>query len=102
MLPGQCLLVGDMNIQWNKQDRADVREYARIISSVNLTQHVSKPTHRDGNILDHILSCEDGDLVVNWEVHENFTTVHHYVLFTLNLMKPPQKRITKCSQLRKH
>ncbi len=84
-----------INIHWNEQSRSDVRQYASIITSANLIQHVSKPTHRDGNILDHILSCEDGDLFVDCEVHEKFITVHHYVLFTLNMSKPPRVRITK-------
>ncbi len=95
LLPGKFLLAGDINIHWNEQSRSDVRQYASIITSANLIQHVSKPTHRDGNILDHILSCEDGDLFVDCEVHEKFITVHHYVLFTLNMSKPPRVRITK-------
>ncbi|XP_072021839.1 uncharacterized protein [Amphiura filiformis] len=61
--PRKLLLVGDFNIHWDEQNKWDVKKYASIISSVNFQQHVDKPTHRSGHILDHVLSCPDDELI---------------------------------------
>ncbi len=95
VLPGKFLLVGDINIHWNKRDKPEVKEYINSITSANLTQHVTHPTHRLGNVLDHVLSCEDDNLVDNCVVRENALTWHHCVHFHLNMSKPMAKRVTQ-------
>ena len=94
ILPGKLLLVGDFNIHWNEQHKPDVKQFSSITSSVNLNQHVDAPTHRSGNILDHVFSIHDDQLVTNCTVDEKFLSDHQYVLFNVNLLKPPPERVT--------
>ena len=55
-----------MNVHWDRQDKPDVKQFAGIISSANLVQHVNLPTHRFGYILDHVLSYKD-DLIIDYD-----------------------------------
>ena len=87
-----------MNIHWDRQEKSEVRQYASIISSVNLVQHINVPTHRSGNILDHVLACQDSDLFIDYDVRENPITWHHCVHFKLNMKKPASQRITVTSR----
>ena len=98
LLPGKLLVAGDMNIHWDRQEKSEVRQYASIISSVNLVQHINVPTHRSGHILDHVLACQDSDLFIDYDVRENPITWHHCVHFKLNMKKPASQRITVTSR----
>lgn len=84
-----------MNVHWDRPDQPDVKQYSQSISTFNLTQHVHLPTHRSGHILDHVLSHNDDDLIVNYEVHEHPATWHHCVKIRLNLKKPAPVRIKR-------
>ena len=90
------------NVHWNAQHKSDVKQFSRIISSADLTQHVNKPTHTHGNILDHVFSLSDDNLVSNCYVDENYRlyipegikVFHYCVLFNVNFEKPLPVRVT--------
>ena len=60
----------------------------RYVFDMNLIQHVDKPTHAKGGLLDLVLSSSD-NLVSNIQVHGTETlpiqTDHNMISFTLNL-----------------
>ena len=55
---GLCFIIcGDLNCPGPVGSKGLVgKELSELIDGYNLTQHVKDPTHRSGNILDHILS----------------------------------------------
>ena len=46
--------VGHLNIQWNNIEDPDTRAYIYTIMALGLDQHIDFPSHKCGNILDHI------------------------------------------------
>ena len=53
------IILGDINIPWNKEDNMDRESLVEIMSLYNLKQHVDIQTHKQGNTLDWIMSKED-------------------------------------------
>ncbi|XP_072025269.1 uncharacterized protein [Amphiura filiformis] len=100
ILPGKMLLVGDFNVHWDRPDKSDVIQFSNIITSANLMQHVDRPTHTYGHILDHVFTVSDDNLVLNCTVDESFIAdrvkvKHHCVHFNVNLEKPLPERVTQ-------
>ena len=50
---GPTIVVGDFNIHPKEQNSYFVQLLAKMTSK-GFNQHIDKPTHRDGNILDHM------------------------------------------------
>ena len=53
---GRLLIIGDFNIHVDKADDIQAQQFADLLSSYNLAQHVHEPTHINGHTLDHVLS----------------------------------------------
>ena len=53
------IIVGDINILWNKTDNLDTISLNEILELYNLEQHVStNPTHKQGNTIDLVMSIK--------------------------------------------
>ena len=52
---GNLIILGDMNIQVNKPDEVIPHDYLQMIEALDLEQLVTFPTHRSGNMLDHVI-----------------------------------------------
>ena len=63
-LPGKPLLLGDLNIHVNKPHKCDVARYLASLAEHDMHQFVTKPTHKHGNTLDHIICRPADDPVV--------------------------------------
>ena len=46
------IILGDINIPWNKENDMDRESLVEIMSLYNLKQHVDIQTHKQGNTLD--------------------------------------------------
>ena len=46
-------------------------QYASIIASAYMYQHILQATYRAANILDHNLTCPEENVVSDFTVHEN-------------------------------
>ena len=46
------IILGDINIPWNKEDNIDRESLVEIMGLYNLKQHVHMQTHKQGNTLD--------------------------------------------------
>ena len=49
---GDLIILGDINIPWNKEDNIDRESLLEIMDLYNLKKHVLIQTHKQGNILD--------------------------------------------------
>ena len=57
------IILGDINIPWNKEDNIDRESLVEIMSLYNLKQHVDIQTHKQGNTLDWIMSKENSTTI---------------------------------------
>ena len=57
MLPGRLLIMGDFNLHFDDLNDKHVRSFRDLLEAVGMTQHVTQPTHRDGHILDFVISA---------------------------------------------
>jgi len=55
--PHEFLITGDFNLHLDHpHDSFIVKEFLAVLDSINLTHHVSFPTHRDHHILDLVVT----------------------------------------------
>ena len=90
------LILGDFNVHWDESDNRHTRDFVQLLHSANLVQHVSEPTHKDGHILDWVVSrsCNDGFLK-SVIVEDHLISDHFLVTFTTDMEMPavPIKKI---------
>ena len=93
--PGKLLITGDFNIHWDNVNSAETKDISDLLSSYNLQQHVSESTHRDGHILDWVISRQDDNFVGACEV-DSMLSDHCAIHFNLLCSKPhpPRKTVT--------
>jgi exonuclease III len=89
------LVIGDFNIHWDRPDHPDTKHLKDTLDAHSFTQHVLDPTHRDGHIIDLILSRSSDKVIGTVSVASQLTD-HCAVECKLNLTKPPlpQKVVT--------
>jgi len=88
MLSGQLLLVGDFNFHMDKPEKTDPAKLNSFLSSGNLKQHVSEPTHELGHILDLVITKSEKSIVENFLVKDTMDSDHFWVYFDLPIKKP--------------
>ena len=66
VMDDRLVIVGDFNFDWlaNESTNLNVRKMKDMLLSFNLIQHVLKPTHTSGHVLDYIISPSSGKLVI--------------------------------------
>ena len=91
---GKLLIMGDFNIHWNSINEHETKELSNLLSSYNLLQHVNESTHRDGHIIDFVISREEDDLVRKCTVSDQISD-HNAVHAVINCIRPhpPRKQI---------
>ena len=87
---GIPLIIGDFNFHMEDIKDYNTLHLKNIIESFDLIQHVEKPTHKSGHMLDLIItrSC-DTDFIRNIEVGTATISDHCAVHFNLYMSKPP-------------
>ena len=81
--PGKPILVGDFNIHLEDKENIYTSRFSTITSSYGLTQHVNTPTHKDGGILDLVLSCSniaDNIKISDMQVVPTTTASDHFFI----------------------
>jgi len=78
----EFLITGDFNLHLDKPDDSQVKQFLPALDSINLTQHVSFPTHRDHHILDLVISATSSSLhpVID---HSSVSPSEHFPIFRL-------------------
>ena len=98
---GKLLITGDFNIHVNDVSDTTALKFLDLLDSFNLIQHISMPTHKNGNILDLIITRLDEQIVCNLSVNDPLISDHFVLHCNQNLAKPTKivKTVT-CRKIR--
>ena len=92
-------MTGDFNIHYNDLADNDAFMFRQAMDSVGLQQHVEKPTHQSGNILDLFFSTQNSSIVAGMCEPTNPISDHIAVVTELSIKK--LKHPTSTLQVRK-
>ena len=93
VLKGQLLILGDFNIPMNKCNSDTTDQFSKLLTSFNLQQHISTPTHRHGNTIDLVITRSSENGIDNISVLDDVISDHYPIHFTIATTRPP--RMTK-------
>jgi len=85
---GNLLIVGDFNIHLNNKSDNKAITFSTLLNTMNLTQHVSAPTHDKGHTLDLIISRTVESTVERVDHHPATFSDHTPITFLVNAEKP--------------
>ena len=87
----KLLITGDVNLHVNKPSETYAKKFLRMLKAFNL-EHVSGPTHKNGNTLDLLITSSDVDFLSNVpimsEVINPKLSNHHAVRSQVKLKNP--------------
>ena len=90
------IILGDFNFP----NPHSIRSLNNLLTSFNLIQHVTSPTHVQGNILDLIISPKPNKIITNLTIGPPFSD-HFIILLNLSHTKPTRPLTTRTSR-KKH
>ena len=92
---GDLLLVEDFNFHLEDSMDYDAKRFLTLLNSFGLIQHVTTPTHKDGGLLDLVITRSSEKILKEVKVTPPSFSDHGVVHFKLAIEKPPypQKRI---------
>ncbi len=92
--PNEVIVMGDFNFHMNKPDKPNPAHMNEILDAMDLIQHVTEPTHKDGNTLDLIITRNDTKLISH--TVDFMISDHMSILMSLDIEKPkrPRKHIS--------
>jgi len=82
----EVIIIGDFNLHINKSMDVNARRFQELLQLFDLHQHVSEPTHRDGNTLDLVITRTNTKLL-KCNV-DDMNSDHMNVLISLDVAKP--------------
>ena len=80
----------------NKQENKRAQEFNDILSMFDFKQHINSPTHRDGNVLDLMITRNNeclSDCTINY-----MNSDHNCIKFQINCKKPRPRKKTITSR----
>ncbi|XP_066016040.1 uncharacterized protein [Pocillopora verrucosa] len=86
------LVAGDFNFHIDEPNDCDARRFLQVLESFDLIQHVSEATHKNGHVLDLIITRAHEKLVGRCTVDNPFVSDHLAVHSLLDLAKLPLER----------
>jgi hypothetical protein len=92
-LKSEVIVVGDFNFHVNKQHNTKAGKFMEILDMYDLIQHIKKPTHKDGNTLDLLITGKDTAITSHSIDEQN--SDHNNILFELQMKKkaPEVKKV---------
>ena len=90
-LHGSSIVLGDFNVHYDKPLNPTTSRVMDLLTTFNLTQAVSQPTHDKGHILDWLLHTSDDHLVQSNSVSHSIASDHACVICHLNIAVPPSR-----------
>ena len=93
---GQLLVLGNFNLHVDDCSNSRSNDFLSSLSSLGLQQHVKTSTHRNGHILDLVLTPQDSSLILTCVVQECGFPDHFPIFMQVAAKKPdlPRKKIT--------
>ena len=85
------IILADFNIHYGKAGNKDSNDFFDLLHATNLQQHVRRPTHTIGNILDLVITPSSGSVVTSATVG-SLLTDHHAVHCLLQAPKPDRTK----------
>ena len=82
----EVLFVGDFNIHVNKPSEPNAKKFSEILDLFDLHQHITEPTHQNGNTLDLVITNKKS--VVRKCTVDDMNSDHSNILIYLNTCKP--------------
>ena len=97
-LPGKHVIVGDFNFHLNDGDDPAANKFKSLLEQYNLVQHITVPTHDNGNTLDLVITRSDIS-VSNILTDSSVKSDHYAVIFNISCVSPGVAK--KCVSYRK-
>ena len=91
---GHILITGDFNFHMENAEDCHATELKSLLTSFNLTQHVTQETHRGGGILDLVISRMDDSFIKSVNVEDHGFPDHFPVFIDTTLSKPRAEKST--------
>ena len=82
------VLIGDFNIHWESPDKKVVQNFAVMLQSAGLHQHVTTATHQSGHTLDLVITRTGDSIISSCEVQNDEIADHFSKNCKLELSKP--------------
>ena len=91
---GKVIILGDFNIICLDTNGFAYKRFVDILKTFDFVQHIDKPTHNSGHLLDYIIARKDSSGVSNVYVFD-FICDHRasHVFLTCNRVHPERKQI---------
>ena len=86
--PGILLIAGDFNFHVDCLCDNDAKNFAEILQTYGLQQHVQVPTHESGHILDLIITRSNNDITVSSPKAALALSDHFFIECNLNIPRP--------------
>ena len=92
---GHLVIIGDFNIHWDDSKNHFRIQFAELLESFDLKQHIVQPTHIKGHTIDYIITRTPDNILHNVVV-DSLISDHHAIISSLNVIQPPpqKKKIT--------
>jgi len=88
MAPGILLITGDFNFHVDCRSDNDAKNFADILQTFGLQQHVQVPTHLTGHTLDLIITRSNNDITVSSPKSSVALSDHFFIECNLNIPRP--------------
>ena len=79
---GSVIVLGDINLH-PQENNNHYANFLNRMASIGLSQIIDKPTHKDGNILDHVYVR--GIEIADWQFHHPYYSDHDAMCLRVNL-----------------
>ena len=100
-LPTPVIIGGDFNGHMDVEDDHYAKKMKDLLDSSLLQQHVKVPTHRNGHLLDLLITGTGDSVISEVKVDSNLPSHHAAILCLLDISRPPAaKKIVKFRKLR--
>ena len=89
---GSLLIVGDFNFHVDKPTDTTAQRFVQLLHTFDLAQHITSPTHKNGHILDLVITRSDELCADRFIVTDLSLSDHYAVNCVLSLRKPPLEK----------
>ena len=93
---GKLLLLGDFNFHVDEPEKdPHAARFLELLDLHNLSQHVTRSTHRSSHTLDLVITRKDENIIADCNVYDPCLSDHYFVICNLNLDRPRAVRVEK-------
>ena len=88
MAPGILLIAGNLNFHVDCHSNNNVMNFAEILQTYGLQQHIKVPTHKSRNTLDLIIPWSNSDITLSSPRAAAALSDHFFIECNLNIPQP--------------